>query len=135
MIAIILGRKDNMAYINQSVIDSLLDQIAVIDQDGLIVAVNKSWIDFSHENDGNLITSGIGSNYLDVCQEKVRKGIEFVLNGQKDHFLFEILVTLKTEVRWFLLRATPITINAQVDNGAIVSHVNITKHKLKIIKI
>ena len=28
------------------------------------------------------LTSGIGSNYLHVCPE-VKKGIEFVLNGQK----------------------------------------------------
>ncbi len=37
-----------MAYINQSLMDSLLDQIAIIDQDGFIIAVNKSWNNFSH---------------------------------------------------------------------------------------
>lgn len=121
-----------MTYINQGIIDSLLDQLAVIDQDGLIIAVNKSWIDFSHENGGDLSTDGIGSNYLDVCQEKVRKGIEFVLNGQKDHFIFEYSCHSETEIRWFLLRATPPTINANRDLGAVVSHINITKQKLKL---
>lgn len=122
-----------MVSINQRVLDSLLDQIAIIDQDGLIIAVNNSWINFSNENDGDLCTSGIGSNYLDVCQEKVRKGIELVLYGQKSHFIFEYSCHSKTEIRWFLLRATPFTING--DFGAIVSHVNITKQKLKEFKL
>ena len=124
-----------MAYINQKVIDSLLDQIAIINQDGLIIAVNKSWINFSHKNDGDSSTSGIGSNYLHVCQEKVRKGIEFVLTGQKSHYTFEYSCHSKTEIRWFLLRATPFTINTNCDHGAIVSHVNITKQKLKEFKL
>ena len=92
-----------MTYINQGIIDSLLDQLAVIDQDGFIIAVNKSWIHFSSENGGDLSTNGIGSNYLDFCQEKVRKGIEFVLNGQKDHFIFKYLATLRNRnYVWFL---------------------------------
>ncbi|MFJ8236299.1 diguanylate cyclase [Ureibacillus sp. NPDC094379] len=124
-----------MTHINQTVIDSLLDQIAIINQEGLIIAVNKSWINFSYENDGDLSTSGVGSNYLDVCQEKVKKGIEFVLNGQKDHFIFEYSCHSKTEIRWFILRATPFTISENGDLGAILSHINITKQKLKEFKL
>ena len=121
-----------MASINQNVLDSLLDQIAVIDSNGLIIAVNKSWITFSQKNNGDLSTSGIGSNYLEVCQEKVRQGIQFVLNGQKTHFIFEYSCHSRTEIRWFILRVTPYSINSNGDLGAIVSHVNITKEKLKL---
>lgn len=124
-----------MAYINQKVIDSLLDQIAILDHDGLIIAVNKSWIDFSRENDGDLSTCGVGSNYFEVCQGKVRNGIQFVLNGQENHFIFEYSCHSKTEARWFVLRATPFMINANGDLGAIISHVNITKQKLKEFKL
>ena len=46
-----------------------------------------------------------------------------------------ILVTPNTEIRWFLLRVTPFTINTYGDHGAIVSHVNITKQKLKEFKL
>ncbi|TQR15455.1 sensor domain-containing diguanylate cyclase [Psychrobacillus soli] len=119
-----------MTHINQQVLDSLLDQIAVINQDGLIIAVNKSWINFSHENDGDLSTSGIGSNYLHVCKKKVRKGIECVLTGRKSHFIFEYSCHSKTEIRWFLLRATPFINNADDDSFVIVSHVDITNQKL-----
>ena len=59
-----------MTYIIQRVIDSLLDKLAFIDQDGLIIDVNKSWIDFSHENGGDLSTSGIGSNYLTFVRKR-----------------------------------------------------------------
>ncbi len=102
--------------------------------DSSLLLINHG-ITFLIENDGDLSTSGIGSNYLEACQENVRKGIEFVLNGQENHFIFEYSCHSKTEIRWFLLRATSFTFNTNGDFGVILSHVNITEQKLKEFKL
>lgn len=115
------------------VLDSLLDQIAVLDKDGQIIVVNKSWINFSIENNGDSDKTGIGNNYLTVCSEKVQDGIMQVLKGTKDHFNYEYPCHSDCELRWFLLRVTPIKINQ--NNGAVVSHVNITDRKLAEIQL
>ena len=115
------------------VLDSLLDQIAVLDKDGEIIVVNKSWVNFSIENNGDSDKTGIGNNYLTVCSEKVQDGIMQVLKGTKDHFNYEYPCHSDRELRWFLLRVTPIKINQ--NNGAVVSHVNITDRKLAEIQL
>jgi diguanylate cyclase (GGDEF)-like protein/PAS domain S-box-containing protein len=119
-----------MHFNNQSVLDSLIDQIAVLDKEGEIIAINKAWINFSKENGGDLSRCGIGNNYLTVCQEEVRSGILQVFQGSVNHFTFEYPCHSDREMRWFLLRATPIAINQNGNNGVVVSHVNITDRKL-----
>lgn len=119
-----------MDFFNQAVLDSLIDQIAVLDNEGEIIAINKAWVNFTIENGGDLSRSGEGNNYLNVCQEEVRTGILQVLHGSVHHFTFEYPCHSEVEVRWFLLRVTPITINQSGENGAVVSHVNITDRKL-----
>jgi diguanylate cyclase (GGDEF)-like protein/PAS domain S-box-containing protein len=124
---------DSMTPIFPEVLDSLLDQIAVLDKDGYIIAINKSWVNFSIENDGDLHKTGIGNNYLAVCPEEVQDGILQVLKGTKDNFTYEYPCHSTSELRWFLLRVTPIKINQ--NNGAVVSHVNITDRKLAEIQL
>lgn len=53
-----------MKDFSQAILDSLTDHIAVINNEGIIIAVNKLWINFSKENNGNLYSSckGIKSN-------------------------------------------------------------------------
>jgi diguanylate cyclase (GGDEF)-like protein/PAS domain S-box-containing protein len=124
---------DSMEPIFLEVLDSLLDQIAVLDKDGYIIAVNKSWVSFSIQNDGDLHKTGIGNNYLTVCPKEVQEGMLQVLKGTKDNFSYEYPCHSKSELRWFLLRVTPIKINQ--NNGAVVSHVNITDRKLAEIQL
>lgn len=124
---------DRMEYFTQAVLDSLLDQIAVLDKEGYIIAINKSWIHFSIENGGDLQDTGIGNNYLTVCPKEVQNGILQVLTGTSDHFTYEYPCHSSDQLRWFLLRVTPIKINQS--HGAVVSHVNITDRKLVEIQL
>ena len=41
--------------------------VAILDQDGVIIDVNDRWIQFAAEN-GGLGLPAIGVNYLDVCR-------------------------------------------------------------------
>jgi diguanylate cyclase (GGDEF)-like protein/PAS domain S-box-containing protein len=122
-----------MEYFTQAVLDSLLDQIAVLDEDGYIMAINKSWVNFSIENGGDLNKNGIGNNYLTVCPKEVQNGILQVLTGTLNHFTYEYPCHSSIELRWFLLRVTPI--KTSQSHGAVVSHVNITDRKLAEIQL
>src|SRR5262245_36870088 len=69
--------------LNQAVLDSLAANIAVLDRDGNIIAVNEDWRRFARENDGAAFADSVGINYLDVCrraqegwgERRVGKGI------------------------------------------------------------
>ncbi len=58
----------------RSVLDSLTEQIAVIDDGGEIEWVNEAWIAFSKENGGVLEKSCPGVNYLQVCRQSAERG-------------------------------------------------------------
>jgi PAS domain S-box-containing protein len=44
-------------------------EVAVLDASGLIVAINGPWSDFCEANGGNPALTGVGVNYLEVCQK------------------------------------------------------------------
>ena len=119
-----------MRDLSQAILDSLTDHIAVIDHQGTILTVNKSWVEFSRDNNGNLLCSCIGTNYLDVCQKDVKDGIELVLKGKEMQYTFEYPCHSPEQLRWFLLRATPILLNDAGHTGAVISHINITERKI-----
>src|SRR5687768_16627572 len=63
-----LRKSENFA---NAIRDSLSAHIAVIDKVGEIIAINEAWKKFAELNsvEENLINTGIGQNYLDVCRE------------------------------------------------------------------
>ncbi|KOS66228.1 hypothetical protein AEA09_19350 [Lysinibacillus contaminans] len=119
-----------MRNFSQVILDSLTDHIAVINNEGIIISVNKSWINFSKDNNGDLSNSCIGTNYLNVCQKEVKDGIALVLQGKETRYTFEYPCHDHQQLRWFLLRATPILIDDSGHFGAVISHVNITDRKI-----
>ncbi len=44
-------------------------EVAVLDVNGVIVAVNGPWTDFCEANEGNPLSTGVGVDYLDVCRK------------------------------------------------------------------
>ena len=118
------------------VLDALPDSLAVLDQSGTIVAVNRAWETFARENGGPSVTSSsIGTNYLAVCQaashdaiaRQVLHGLRAILAGTEMCFVLEYPCHSPTRQRWFLLRAVPAPGDQR---GAVVVHTNITARKL-----
>ena len=126
-----------------SILDSLPEQIAVIDANGLIQWVNRSWKTFSEENGGPANKIWRGTNYLNVCHhtEKssdrdcgdVLSGMEKVIKGEQSMFYFEYPCHSPTEQRWFMMRIRPLDFDEP--NFFVVTHENKTDRKLMEIRI
>lgn len=99
---------------NKGILSSLNSHIAVVDNNGSIIAVNKSWNDFAK---GNGMTSlervSEGSNYFEVCNKAAKNGdkdaaqalsgIQSVLNEESQYFEMEYPCHSPNEERWFTL--------------------------------
>ena len=123
---------------NRGVLNSLSSHIAVIDEFGKLVAVNKAWERFSLENgETNLQRTGIGSNYFDVCKRGAKQGDNIAaqaLQGIKDVMAEKIPVFYMeypchgpAQQRWFGMRVLKFESDVQM---VVVAHQNITERKL-----
>ena len=123
--------------LQRDVLNSLPAHIAVLDQEGTILAVNEPWMAFARE-EGNPSAEkvGVGANYIAVCRlsrvegdfyaESALAGLQAVLDGKQERFTLDYPCDAPGVDRWFsmdILRATG-TIAA-----AIVSHTDITLRK------
>lgn len=123
---------------NMSVLDSLSEEVAVVDREGKIIAVNDVWRHFGRSNgapDG--VIDPVGVSYFEVCESAIghpageeasaaKTGIMAVLSGEKSKFLLEYPCHSPTEKRWFKLSVTPLHGSRR---GAVVVHENITDRK------
>jgi len=126
---------DSEAFV-VSVVDSLQEQLVVIDADGAIVAVNAAWRRFAAENGGpEAAPGGLGENYFAACagarplpggadSAGMLAGIRAVLAGQLPEFTMEYLCHAAPEPRWFVLRVLPLK---GASRGAVLIHQNVTE--------
>src|SRR5215203_4577720 len=122
----------------QRTLDSLSAHIAIIDETGTIVAVNKAWRDFARANGVTAQNYAEGANYLRACDSAVgahseeaapfAEGIRSVLRGQCEKFELEYPCHSPSERRWFIARVTPF--EGGGSSEAVVVHENITERKL-----
>lgn len=120
----------------QELLDALPDCTAVMDSAGTIVAVNRAWRMFAEDNGGVPAATGVGVNYLDVCERAaahgcvdaagVAKALRVVLAGETIEATFDYPCPSPAVGRWFALRASRID-GEQV--AVLVSHVNITRQR------
>ncbi|EOC99268.1 MASE3 domain-containing protein [Caldisalinibacter kiritimatiensis] len=121
----------------QCILDSLNNSICVIDKNGNIVGVNKSWVQFGNEND-KIDKDDIDKNYLEItkiaCQNnapeacEIYNGLKKVLSKKIPYFEYEYPCHSPTEKRWFIMQATPLDMK---DGGSVITHINITERKKK----
>lgn len=124
-----------------AILNSVTAEIAVLDRQGVILAVNETWRRFSIENG---IEPGkpaphtqVGANYLSVCQRSSacasdeafnsRRGIEAVLAGHLPVFNLEYPCHSPTQQRWFSMSVTPLGPDRR---GVVITHANITERML-----
>src|ERR671912_804577 len=123
---------------HQRTLDSLSAHIAIIDETGTIVTVNKAWRDFAEANGAAAQNHAEGANYLRACDSAVgahseeaapfAEGIRSVLSGQREKFELEYPCHSPSEQRWYIGRVTQFA--ADGPPRAVVAHENITERKL-----
>ena len=98
------------------IVDALSAQIAILDETGKIVAVNRAWRQFAESN-GPMATNVFeGANYLQECDSAsgefaeggatVAEGIRAVIREQQPSFAFEYPCHSPNKKRWFVARVT-----------------------------
>lgn len=129
--------RDSDAF-NVSILNSLTSHIAVLDAQGVIVAVNNAWRRFAKENGLSEANQNmLGFNYLDACKNAFNQpygdeanaaltGIAAVLAGEQEAFYLEYPCHSPTQQRWFQMNVSPLQGSRR---GAVVSHANITPRK------
>ena len=120
-----------------AILDALAPHIALLDQDGMIISVNKAWRIFGRENALQSADACLGLNYLKVCDEayngnsteaiEVAAGLRSVLTGGNSTFSLEYPCHSPTEQRWFRFTATSLAADRR--GGAVVMHANISERK------
>jgi diguanylate cyclase (GGDEF)-like protein len=121
----------------RALLDALPDSTAVLDHSGDILAVNRAWQMFAVDNGGRTGATGVGMNYLELCERSAADGcadataaaagLRAVLDGTAVQREVEYACPSPAVDRWFLLRVTPLPGD---NTGAVASHINITRWKL-----
>ncbi len=119
----------------RGVLNSLPQEIAVLDQEGGIAAVNEAWERFAREHGAKPHGVAAGVNYLDVCRAAARMGdrtahealcgLEALQAGTRKEFTFEYRCKTPDRTLWFMMHAT----RGPPGSDLIVCHIDITKQK------
>lgn len=123
----------------QSSLDSLSAHVAILDESGTIIAVNKAWRDFAERNGNPRGSSCVGQNYLSVCRKSavsdaapeasiMLSGIEDVLQRNRRDFYLQYPCHAPDEERWFQARVSRFQVAGK--DRLVVAHENITEAKV-----
>jgi PAS domain S-box-containing protein len=126
----------------RAILNSVTSEIAVLDQNGLIIMVNTPWNKFALDNcilpGIQPCNTGLGTNYLDICKAgsldpgnldalSAYVAIERVLTNNLPIATLEYACDSDSKKRWYSMVVTPLDHNVR---GAVVSHTDITDRKL-----
>ena len=121
-----------------AVFNSFSEHIAILEPDGSIKAVNAAWESYTQSNGGSLQQTGVGNNYLQICDESARSGdddaaivgqnLEQILQGRMNHFCYEYPCHSPTQRQWYIFKCWPLP--WQGSTCAVVSHRDATESVL-----
>jgi PAS domain S-box-containing protein len=123
--------------LRSAIFGSLYGQVAAIDRDGVILAVNQSWTRFVEENGVDPARGvTVGDNFLDACRQAAAAGdgdaarvldaIAAVLAGTQDDARLEYACRVQSAERWFEMTVEPFR---RPDGGAVISYIDITRRR------
>lgn len=121
----------------RSTLEALPEHIAILDEDGTVIAINRHWHDFYNSGIPLIGHVAVGANYLRACDNvqpaaaeyatAFATGIRAVISGEKDGFSMEYPSQSLSEEIWFLGRVNRFTGNGPL--RVVVAHENITDLK------
>ncbi len=127
-------------HLKLSILNSVSSQIAVLDRNGVMLAVNEAWRRFALENGAEpgipARHTELGVNYLEICEasrgdslqgvREATEGIRMVLDGRLPSFRLEYDCHAPNQQRWFNMSVTPLGMEG---GGVVIVHHNITERK------
>ncbi|MBI5298144.1 MAG: PAS domain S-box protein [Chloroflexi bacterium] len=126
-----------------SILDALSSNLAIMDEEGVIVYVNRAWRLFAETNPPLSSNVNEGANYLEVCDlaqgpdakeaAEMAAGIRAVLRGEREEFTLEYPCHSPGQRRWFVARVTRFVENGE--NHAVIAHENVTAQKIEELQI
>ena len=132
------SEKQSLAERMSTIINTLPANIALLNDQGVIVDVSDSWRNLSMAN--GLINKNyrIGTDYVKMVEhidepggkngKMVAKGIRAVLSGESNDFSFEYLHETANGNKWFRLIVTPL--QREVKSGVVLMHIDVTAQKI-----
>jgi PAS domain S-box-containing protein len=127
------------ASLAEAALDALAQHLAILDQNGTILRVNRAWREFAATNAGEGAQLNEGVNYLKVCDAAqgpdseeaaaFGAGLRAVLEGRKAEFLLEYPCHSPVQQRWFQGRVVRFW-GVDQQPCLVVSHIDITDRKL-----
>jgi len=122
--------------LRSAIFGSLYGQVAAIDRDGVIIAVNHSWTRDAEETADPTSGLTVGVNCLDVWREAARAGdadayhafeaVAAVLDGKKEDVRLEYACRSALGERWFEMAVEPLR---RPEGGAVISYIDITRRR------
>ena len=121
----------------RATLDGLNSHICVIDSSGTITLTNRAWDLYAVENNADLSTCSVGSNYLAACTQScetdepdtinITEAVKAALSGMAPKSSMDYACQSPTEEIWFTCTVD----SFMVDNEryAVISHKNITERK------
>ena len=129
------------AATHQALLDALPGHLALLDAEGVIVAVNEAWHRFSAANGGGHSDYYVGQNYALLCDAVVgveaeeaagaARCIRAVLGRAGAQESLEYACHSPTEQRWFRLKVTGLaaSLGDPASGGAVVMHEDISERR------
>ncbi len=118
-------------------LDGLSSHIALLDEHGVIIMVNKAWRDFAEKNGIASDSVSEGANYIRICDEAegdsaeeskyFSNAIRDVMSGEKEVFVLEYPCHSPDENRWFIGRVS--LVPGSGPKRVVIAHENITDRK------
>ena len=121
-------------HIALSALDALSTQIAILDSEGTILAVNKAWREFGREHRACFDRGAVRANYFSGAnslptngsvRRKFADGVNTVLRGKREEFSMEYACQVRGEERWFYGTVTRCGKKAPV--RVVIAHDEISK--------
>ncbi|MDO9213143.1 MAG: PAS domain S-box protein [Methylococcales bacterium] len=127
--------RSSEAFVHE-VLNSLPEHVVVMDDNGVVTAVNEPWERFATDNGGSTCDLSVGANYLDVCRRSSQagdsdarravEGLEAILAGQQQEFIMEYPCPTANGELWFIMHAKRLIDSLK---GVIITHIDITEHR------
>jgi len=119
---------------SRELLNSLPERVVVLNDSGVVTAVNEPWERFAIVNGGSICSLSVGDNYLDACRHlsaagnsdacKIIEGLEALIAGQQQAFVMEYQCPTANSELLFIMHAKRVVSSLK---GVIITHMDITE--------